>query len=78
MLAARAPVLSLPLAAREPLHPPEAVHEVALVELQVSVEAPPPAIDVGLADSVTVAAGTTATEAVAISLVPPAPVQVNE
>ena len=37
----RAPVLWLPLVASAPLQPPDAVHDVALVELQVSVEAPP-------------------------------------
>ena len=73
-----APVLWLPLIALVPLHPPEAVHEVALVELHVRVEAPPLATDVGLAASVTVAAGTMVTVAVATLLAPPAPVQVSE
>jgi len=36
-----APVLRLPLVGVEPLQPPEAVHEVAPVELQVSVVEPP-------------------------------------
>src|ERR1700736_3995994 len=35
----RAPVLWLPLAAFVPLQPPDVVHDVALVALQVSVEA---------------------------------------
>jgi hypothetical protein len=61
-----------------PLQPPEAVHELALVEIQVSVEAPPLATEVGFAVSVTVGADTTATLAVATLLVPPAPMQVNE
>jgi hypothetical protein len=60
--------------------PPVAVHEVALVELQVSVEAPPLAIGLGLA--VSVAVGTElaviATVAAAAVLVPPAPVHVRE
>ena len=45
----RAPVLCVPLVALAPLQPPVAVHEVALVELQVSVEAPPLATEVGFA-----------------------------
>ena len=55
-----------------------AVHEVALVELHVSVEVPPLATEVGFAVNVTVGAGTTVTVAVATLLVPPAPVQVSE
>jgi hypothetical protein len=78
VLAARAPVLSVPLVALVPLQPPEAVHEVAFVELQVSVEAPPLATVVGFAVSVTVGAATTMTVAPATLLVPPAPVQVIE
>ena len=38
------PVLRLPLGARVPLHPPEAVQEVALAEDQVSVAEPPASI----------------------------------
>jgi hypothetical protein len=60
--------------------PPAAVHDVALAELQVSVEAPPLAIGLGLA--VSVAVGTElvviATVAAAAVLVPPAPVHVRE
>ena len=36
-----APVLRLPLVGVEPLQPPEAAHEVAPVELQLSVVEPP-------------------------------------
>ena len=43
------PVLCEPLAAFAPLHPPEAVQEVALVEFHVSVEAPPLLTVVGAA-----------------------------
>jgi hypothetical protein len=32
------PVETVPLVGRVPLHPPDAVHVVAVVELQVSVE----------------------------------------
>ncbi len=61
-----------------PLQPPEAVHDVALVELHVSVEVPPLATDVGFAASVTVGACITVTMAVATLLMPFAPVQVSE
>jgi hypothetical protein len=74
--AVRAPVLWLPPAASVPLQPPDAVHDVALVELQVSAETPPRAIVVGFA--LNVAVGTMATVADAAALVPPAPVQVSE
>jgi hypothetical protein len=73
----RAPVDVLPLVALAPLQPPEAVHEVAFVELHMRVAAVPVPIIVGLADSVTDGAGgaavtVTVTEAVPT---PPAPVQ---
>ena len=73
-----APVLCAPLVPFVPLQPLEAVHEVAFVEPQVNVEAPPLATVVGLAVSVTVGAGITVTLAVATLLVPPAPAQVTE
>ena len=72
------PVLCVPLVALAPLQPPEAVHEVALVEFHVNVEALPLATEVGFAVNVTVGAGATLTVAVAMLLEPPAPVQVNE
>jgi hypothetical protein len=40
-LAVSAPVLWVPLAATAPVQPPEAVHAVALVELQVKVDDSP-------------------------------------
>ena len=46
----------LPLVAWVPLQPADATHEVALVVLQVKVEAPPLAIVGGLACSITVGA----------------------
>jgi hypothetical protein len=68
----------LPLVPRVPLQPAEAVHEVAYVELQASVEALPVATLAGLAVSVTVGAGTTVTGAVAeAGVVPADPAQVN-
>jgi len=78
VVAVTAPVLWLPPVASAPLQPPEAVQEVALVELHVSVDAPPLTMDVGFAVSATVGAGTTLTVAVATLLVPPVPVQANE
>jgi hypothetical protein len=68
----------VPLAASAPLQPPDAVHEVALVELHVSVEAPPEATVVGFAVNVAVGTGATVIVVVAMLLVPPGPVQVNE
>jgi hypothetical protein len=66
----------LPPLASTPLQPPEAVHDVALLELHVSVEDPP----LGTVDgtAVNMAVGVIATEAVAGVLVPPGPVQVSE
>jgi hypothetical protein len=77
VLVVRALVLWLPLGALAPLQPPEAVQEVALVEVHVNVDTPPLATEAGFAVSVTVTAGTTVTLAVATLLVPAAPVQVN-
>jgi hypothetical protein len=82
-LAVSAPVDWLPEVALVPDQPPEAVQEVALVEDQVSVEAPPLATEVGFAASDTVGTGgggadaaVTVTVADALAL-PPAPVQVS-
>jgi hypothetical protein len=47
----------VPLVALVPLHPPEAVHEVALVEDQVTVELLPDVMLAGLAEIVTVGGG---------------------
>jgi len=74
----RAPVLCEPLVALVPLQFPVAVQEVALVELHVSVEAPPLATEVGFAVSVTVAVPGTVTVVVAALLAPLAPTQVKE
>jgi hypothetical protein len=57
--------------------PPVAVQDVALVELQVSVEDEPLATVVGLAVSVAVGLGAMVTVAVAAVLVPPVPVHVT-
>ena len=76
-LAVRAAVLFVPLVALVPLQPPMAVQDVALVELHMSVEVLPLAIEVGFAVNVTVGTGATLTVAVAMLLVPPAPPQLN-
>ena len=48
---------SVPLVAFVPVQPPEAVHDVASVLLQVSVTVPPDVIEFGEADRVTVGDG---------------------
>jgi hypothetical protein len=81
VLAVSAVVVTLPLIACAPVHPPEAVHEVALVVVQVSVEVPPLATLVGFAVSDTPGgadAAITVTAAVAAAgVVPLAPAQVS-
>ena len=80
-LAVRVSVDSLPEAVLEAT-PQEEVQDVAFVDDQVSVEEPPFAIDVGVAVSETVGAGSgggvsdTATIVEALAL-PPEPVQVR-
>ena len=54
-----------PLVALEPVHAPEAEHEVALLDDQVNVEAAPLATVLGLALKFTVAVGVAATVTVA-------------
>ncbi|MFZ1866199.1 MAG: hypothetical protein WAU39_18405 [Polyangiales bacterium] len=74
-----APVEPEPLTGREPLHAPEASHELAFDEVHVSVEATPSATVVGLALNEMSGAGTaptaTSTEALAT---PPGPTQERE
>jgi hypothetical protein len=66
-----------PLTALVPDQPPDAVHEVAFVELHVSVELAPVAMELGLAVTVTVGAGG-ATDTVAdCAALPPGPVQLS-
>jgi hypothetical protein len=79
---ATGPVLLLPVGASAPLQLPVAVQAVALVELQVNVEAPPAVTGLGAAVSVAVGSGgggaVTVMVCVAAGLVPPAPEQVSE
>jgi hypothetical protein len=63
--AVRAPVLSEPLVAREPLQSPEAVQLVALLVLQANVELPPEVTVDGVAEIEIVGAGGAATLTVA-------------
>jgi hypothetical protein len=81
VVAVSALVVVLPPAALVPLQPPEAVHEVALVLLQLRVEVPPEATLVGFAVSCTVGAGgggvTVTVTAAAAGVVPLAPEQVS-
>jgi hypothetical protein len=79
--AVNAPVLCEPDVAFDPLQPPDAVHDVALVDDQVSVLLPPLLTEVGEADNDTVGAGVpddsdTATVTFACRE-PPGPVQLN-
>jgi hypothetical protein len=68
-------VLCVPLTDSVPAHAPEAVHEVALVEDQVSVEAPPLATLVGLALKDTVGAAADTVTVADWDADPPVPVQ---
>lgn len=80
--AVTAPVACVPLAPSEPVHPPEAVQAVALLELQVSIDVPPNATLMGDAVSAATGAGggseLTVTVALAAALVPPGPEHVSE
>ncbi len=66
-----------PLAASEPLQPPEAAQEVALVEDQLKVDVPPLATVLGLALSVTLGAGVVTVTVADCAALPPLPVQVR-
>jgi hypothetical protein len=78
VFAVSAPVVSVPDAPRAPDQPPLAVHDVVFVLVQVRVEAPPEATDVGEALSVSVGAGAEPTTMETLRFTePPAPVQVN-
>ena len=71
------PVLCEPLVAWLPLHPPEAVHDVALVDDQVNVDRPPLATVLGDAVSVTAGAGVATVTVADCVVLPPAPEQVS-
>lgn len=67
----------VPVVASVPLQPPDAVHEVALVEDQDSVELPPFATVLGLALKLTVGAGELTVTVEDCAALPPVPVQVS-
>jgi hypothetical protein len=75
--AVRPPVACDPLVPKVPDQPPEAVQEVALVEVHVSVELLPDTTLVGLAVSVTVGAGVVTVTVADCEALPPIPVQVS-
>jgi len=66
-----------PLVASLPLHPPEAVQDVALVDDQDSVELPPLAMVLGLALKLTVGAAEVTVTVADCAALPPPPVQVR-
>jgi hypothetical protein len=73
-------MLSVPLVALAPLHPPEAVQAVAFVDDQVNVVEPPEATDVGFAEIVAIGGGSPGrkfTLAVTGAELPPAPLQMS-
>jgi hypothetical protein len=67
----------VPLIASVPLHPPDAVQEVALVEDQDSVELAPFATVLGLALKLTVGAAEVTVTVEDCAALPPVPVQVR-
>jgi hypothetical protein len=75
--AASAAVLSEPLSASVPLHPPEAVHEVALLDDQLSVDPAPLVTVLGVALRVTDGAGVVTETVADCAALPPAPLQVS-
>ena len=79
-LAVSAPVERDPLVAWLPFQPPEAAQEVAFVVDQFKVEAPPLAMELGLAVRLTVGAGVGAVTDTVVACVaePPGPVHVTE
>ena len=73
----RAPLECDPLVAWVPLQPPDAAQEVALVDVQDSVELPPLATVLGLALKLTVGASEVTVTVADCAALPPAPVQVR-
>ena len=77
-MAVRAPLDCEPLVALLPDQPPEAVHAVALADVQLNVEAAPLFTVLGLAVRVTVgAADVTVTVDDCVAVPPPVPAQVS-
>jgi len=72
-----APVECEPLVASLPVQPPEAVQEVAFVDVQDRVELEPLAMVLGLALKLTVGAAEVTVTVADCAALPPVPVQVN-
>ncbi len=77
VVAVNAGVLCVPLIASLPVHPPEAVQDVASVEDQVRVDVPPFFTVVGLAVKVTAGAGVVTEIDADCTELPPPPVQLK-
>jgi hypothetical protein len=75
--AVRADVFWEPLVASLPLHPPEAVQEVALVDDQVNVDVAPLVTVLGLAAKVTAGAGAVTVTVADCDALPPLPLQLR-
>jgi hypothetical protein len=73
----KAPLDCEPLVATAPDQPPDALHAVALVEVQDKVELEPLATELGLALKVTVGAGLLTDTVADCEALPPLPVQVS-
>jgi hypothetical protein len=77
VVALSAAVACDPVVAWAPVQPPEALHEVAFVDDQVSVEVAPLFTVVGLAAKVTAGAGVLTDTVADCAALPPAPLQVR-
>ena len=75
VLDVRAPVLAVPLVVLVPLQPPEAVHEVALVELHVKLAAPP--LSTTVVDALSTAVGAGGTGVAGVDPEPPQATNAN-
>jgi hypothetical protein len=73
-----APVLLLPLVPTAPLQPPDAAHDVALLEVHVNVALPPAATTAGAAVKVTTGMEMMVTVATIGAVLPPRPLQTSE
>ncbi len=77
VVAVRVAVAFEPLVVSAPLQPPDALHEVALVDDQLNVDAVPLLTVLGLAVSVTAGAGVVTDTVADCDALPPVPVQVR-
>ena len=77
-MADSAPVDCVPLTALEPVQPPLAVQEMALVADQLRVAAAPLVTVLGLLEKLTVGEGAVTDTVADCAAVPPAPVQLKE